>query len=75
MTHVDEINTQIPKIEAECESAILTERVTALAEMKADMKPNGFKTSDFKGSLLTRAKLGANKVNAGTKTAVKILVK
>ena len=58
MTRVDEINAQIAKLEAERESEMLKERANVLAKMKADIKLYGFKTSDFKGILLTRAKRG-----------------
>ncbi len=58
MTRVDEINAQIAKLEAERENAIQAERANVLAKMKADIKLYGFKTSDFKGILLTRAKRG-----------------
>jgi len=34
------------------------DRANVLAKMKADIKLYGFKTSDFKGVLLTRAKRG-----------------
>jgi hypothetical protein len=46
------------------------ERANVLAKMKADMKLYGFKTSDFKGILLTRAKRGTAK-KATTKKAPK----
>ena len=46
------------------------ERANVLAKMKADMKLYGFKTSDFKGVLLTRAKRGPNKTKT-VKKAVK----
>jgi hypothetical protein len=58
MSRVDEINAQIAKLEAERESAMKAERTNVLANMKADIKLYGFKTSDFKGILLTRAKRG-----------------
>lgn len=58
MTRVDEINAQIAKLEAERANAIQAERSNVLAKMKADIKLYGFKTSDFKGILLTRAKRG-----------------
>jgi hypothetical protein len=58
MTRVDEINAQIAKLEAERKDAIKTERAAVLAKMKADIKLYEFKTSDFKGILLTRAKRG-----------------
>jgi hypothetical protein len=44
-----------------------TESANLLTKMKADIKLYGFKTSDFKGDLLTRAKRGPNK----TKTVKK----
>ena len=64
MSRVDEINAQIAKLEAERESAMKAERATVLAKMKTDIKLYGFKTSDFKGILLTRAKRGS-KAKAG----------
>ena len=70
MTRVDEINQQIAQLEAERESAMKAERANVLAKMKADMKLYGFKTSDFKGVLLTRAKRGSNKAKT-VKKAVK----
>ena len=72
MNRVDEINAQIAKLEAERASAINAERANVLAKMKADIKLYGFKTSDFKGVLLTRAKRGtgiAAKKTAAKKTA------
>jgi hypothetical protein len=70
MTRVDEINEQIAKLEAERESAMLTERANVLAKMKADIKLYGFKTTDFKGVLVTRKKRGARtpKMAAASKT-------
>lgn len=59
MTRVDEINAQIAKLEAEREEAMLKERANVLAKMKADIKLYGFKTTDFKGVLATRAKRGS----------------
>jgi ribosomal protein L19 len=46
------------------------ERANVLAKMKSDIKLYGFKTSDFKGVLLTRAKRGPNKAKT-VKKAVK----
>ncbi len=72
MNRVDEINAQIAKLEAERASAMLAERASVLAKMKADIKLYGFKTTDFKGVLLTRAKRGtgrALKKTAAKKTA------
>lgn len=68
MTRVDEINAQIAKLEAERETAMKAERVTVLAKMKADIKLYGFKTSDFKGILLTRAKRGIKKADSSAPT-------
>ena len=71
MTRVDEINAQIAKLEAERESAMLTERANVLAKMKADIKLYGFKTTDFKGVLATRKKRSPN----GTRAAKKVVAK
>ncbi len=69
MSRVDEINVQIAKLEAERESAMKAERATVLAKMKEDIKLYGFKTSDFKGILLTRAKRGSKvKTDGSTPT-------
>lgn len=68
MTRVDEINSQIAKLEAERESAMLTERANVLAKMKADIKLYGFKTTDFKGVLATRKKRSPNGTRAAKKT-------
>ena len=70
MNRVDEINAQIAKLEAEREDAMLTEKANVLAKMKADIKLYGFKTSDFKGILLTRAKRSPNGTRAAAKKAV-----
>ena len=70
MTRVDEINAQIAKLEAERATAMKENRANVLAKMKQDIKDYGFKTSDFKGVLLTRAKRGPNKVKT-VKKAVK----
>ena len=75
MSRVDEINAQISKLEAERESAMKAERATVLSKMKADIKLYGFKTSDFKGILLTRAKRGPNKAKTVAKTYTKKSVK
>ena len=69
MTRVDEINAQIAKLEAERASAMNAERANVLAKMKADIKLYGFKTSDFKGVLATRAKRGTR--TAAKKTTAK----
>lgn len=67
MTRVDEINAQIAKLEEERKSVMLAERGDVLAKMKSDIKLYGFKTSDFKGVLQTRAKRGT----AAKKVAMK----
>jgi hypothetical protein len=72
MSRVDEINAQIAKLEAERESAMLTERANVLAKMKADIKLYGFKTTDFKGVLATRKKRGTG---TPKKTAAKKVAK
>lgn len=68
MRRVDEINAQIAKLEAERANAIQAERANVLAKMKADIKLYGFKTSDFKGILLTRAKRGIKKADGSAPT-------
>ena len=47
------------------------ERANVLAKMKTDIKLYGIKTSDFKGFLLTRAKLGPNDTRATAKKTIK----
>ena len=72
MTRVDEINAQIAKLEAECNDAMLKERASVLAKMKADIKLYGFKTTDFKTVLATRKKRAPNGTRAvAKKTAAK----
>ncbi len=73
MTRVDEINAQIAKLEAERASAMNEERANVLAKMKADIKLYGFKTTDFKGVLLTRKKRGTGTI--AKKTAAKKSIK
>lgn len=68
MSRVDEINEKIAKLEAERANAIQAERANVLAKMKADIKLYGFKTSDFKGILLTRAKRGSKMANGSAPT-------
>ena len=58
MNEVDKINEQIAQLTAQRESVMLKEKANVLAKMKEDIKLYGFKTSDFKGILLTRAKRG-----------------
>ena len=70
MNRVDEINAQIAKLEAELASAMNAERANVLAKMKADIKLYGFKTTDFKGVLLTRAKRSPNGTRAAAKKTV-----
>jgi hypothetical protein len=71
MSEVDKINEQIAALTAQRESVMLKERANVLAKMKADIKLYGFKTSDFKGVLATRAKRSPNGTRAAKKTAVK----
>ena len=66
-TRVDEINAQIAKLQAERDTAMKAERANVLAKMKADIKLYGFKTSDFKGVLLTRKKRNPNGTRATAK--------
>jgi hypothetical protein len=70
MTRVDEINSQIAKLEAERENAMKAERSNVLAKMKADIKLYGFKTSDFKGILAVRKKRSANTARTTAKKTI-----
>lgn len=69
MSRVDEINAQIAKLEAERVEAMKAERANVLAKMKADIKLYGFKTTDFKGVLATRAKRSPNGTRAAKNSA------
>lgn len=71
MNEVDKINEQIAQLTAQRDSAMLKEKANVLAKMKADIKLYGFKTSDFKGVLATRAKRSPN----GTRAAKKVVPK
>lgn len=71
MNEVDKINEQIAALTAQREAAMLKEKANVLAKMKADIKLYGFKTSDFKGVLATRAKRSPNGTRAAKKTAAK----
>ena len=71
MSEVDKINEQIAALTAQRESVMLKERANVLAKMKADIKLYGFKTSDFKGVLATRAKRSPNGTRTAKKTAAK----
>ena len=69
MNEVDKINEQIAVLTAQRESVMLKEKANVLAKMKADIKLYGFKTSDFKGVLATRAKRSPNGTRATKKVA------
>ncbi len=71
MNEVDKINEQIAQLTAQRDSAMLKEKANVLAKMKADIKLYGFKTSDFKGVLATRAKRSPNGTRAVKKTTAK----
>jgi hypothetical protein len=71
MNEVDKINEQIAQLTAQRDSAMLKEKANVLAKMKADIKLYGFKTTDFKGVLATRAKRSPN----GTRAAKKVVAK
>ena len=73
MSEVDKINEQIAALTAQRESVMLKERANVLAKMKADIKLYGFKTSEFKGVLATRAKRGTT--TAAKKVVAKKTVK
>jgi hypothetical protein len=69
MSRIDEIKAQQKKLADELESEMLKERANVLAKMKEDIKLFGFKTSDFKGVLVTRKKRGTG--TAAKKTVAK----
>lgn len=71
MNEVDKINEQIAQLTAQRDSAMLKEKANVLAKMKADIKLYGFKTSDFKGVLATRAKRSPNGTRAANKKTAK----
>jgi hypothetical protein len=71
MNEVDKINEQIAQLTAQRDSAMLKEKANVLAKMKADIKLYGFKTTDFKGVLATRAKRSPNGTRAAKKTVAK----
>ena len=56
INEVDKINAQIAELISRRENEMKKERVNVLAKMKADIKLYGFKTTDFRGLLATRAK-------------------
>ena len=69
MNEVDKINEQIAQLTKQRESVMLKEKANVLAKMKEDIKLYGFKTSDFKGVLATRAKRSPNGTRAVAKKA------
>jgi hypothetical protein len=71
MNEVDKINEQIAQLTKQRESVMLKEKANVLAKMKADIKLYGFKTSDFKGVLATRAKRSPNGTRAAKKAVAK----
>ena len=70
MSEVEKINEQIAALTAQRESVMLKERANVLTKMKADIKLYGFKTSEFKGVLATRAKRRPNGTRAAAKKTV-----
>ena len=71
MNEVDKLNAQIAELMTKRDSEIQKEKANVLAKMKADIKLYGFKTTDFKGILATRAKRGTGTAAAAKKTAPK----
>jgi len=67
MNRIEQIKAEQKKLAEELESEMLKERANVLAKMKEDIKLFGFKTSDFKGVLATRKKLGTTAKNPKTK--------
>ena len=56
MSRLDEIRAEQAKLEAELKGIMVKERDSVLAEIKEKIKLFGFKTSDFRGVLVTRKK-------------------
>ena len=56
MSRIEQIKAEQKKLAGELEGEMLKERANVLAKMKEDIKLFGFKTSDFKGVLVTRKK-------------------
>lgn len=56
MSRLDEIRAEQAKLEAELKGIMEKERDSVLAEIKEKIKLFGFKTSDFRGVLVTRKK-------------------
>ena len=68
MSRIEQIKAEQKKLADELESEMLKERANVLAKMKEDIKLFGFKTSDFKGVLITRKKRSTSTKKATTKT-------
>ena len=71
MNRIEQIKAEQKKLADELESEMLKERANVLAKMKEDIKLFGFKTSDFKGVLATRAKRGTAKKALAKKSTSK----
>ena len=56
MSRIEQIKAEQKRLADELESEMLKERANVLAKIKEDIKLFGFKTSDFKGVLVTRKK-------------------
>jgi hypothetical protein len=69
MTRLDEIRAQQVELEKELKTIMDKERDNVLAELKEKIKLFGFKTSDFRGVLVTRKKKKADKAEAKDDTA------
>lgn len=68
MSCIEQIKAEQKKLADELESEMLKERANVLAKIKEDIKLFGFKTSDFKGVLVTRKKRGTATKKPTTKT-------
>ena len=71
MSRIEQIKAEQKKLADELEGEMLKERGNVLARVKADIKLFGFKTSDFKGVLATRAKRGTAVRKVAAKKTVK----
>jgi hypothetical protein len=60
VNRIEQIKVEQKKLADELEGEMIKERANVLAKIKDDIKLFGFKTNDFKGILLNRAKRGTD---------------
>lgn len=71
MSKVAEIKARIAADQEALKDAIKGEKTEALKRIRQEIKDFGFKTSDFKGVLATRAKRSPNGTRAAKNVAAK----